>query len=97
MLSDTPPTDGEVAAMSSREYRSYEARVRRAAQRQGLALCKSRTRDPRALDYGTYGLVQVTAPGGHWRSRLLVVGDHSTGYGCALNEIHAALVERAVP
>jgi hypothetical protein len=31
-------------------------RLRRAAQRQGLTLSKSRRRDPRATDYGTYQL-----------------------------------------
>jgi hypothetical protein len=36
-----------------------ENRVRRAAQRQGLALMKSRRRDERALDYGMYMLVNV--------------------------------------
>ena len=32
-------------------------RLRRAAQRRGLALMKSRRRDPRAFDYGTYMLI----------------------------------------
>jgi hypothetical protein len=31
-----------------------ENRLRRAAQRQGLVLQKSRRRDPRAVDYGVY-------------------------------------------
>ena len=34
-----------------------ENRLRRMAERQGLALRKSRRRDPRALDYGAYYLV----------------------------------------
>jgi hypothetical protein len=34
-----------------------ENRVRRMAARQGLQLVKSRTRDPRALDYGSYMLL----------------------------------------
>ena len=33
-----------------------ELRLRRMAERQGLALRKSRTRDPRALNYGVYWL-----------------------------------------
>jgi len=36
-----------------------ENRLRRAAERQGLALSKSRRRDPRALDYGTYTLTDL--------------------------------------
>jgi hypothetical protein len=35
-----------------------ENRLRRMAERQGLRLRKSRRRDPRALGYGTYDLVQ---------------------------------------
>jgi hypothetical protein len=34
-----------------------ENRIRRMAARQGLQLVKSRTRDPRALDYGSYMLL----------------------------------------
>jgi hypothetical protein len=34
-----------------------ENRARRAASRQGLKLLKSRRRDPRALDFGMYALV----------------------------------------
>ncbi len=35
-----------------------ENRLRRMAERQGLALRKSRRRDPRAVDFGTYMLVE---------------------------------------
>lgn len=37
--------------------KARESRVRRLAARQGLALRKSRTRNPDAVDYGGYGLV----------------------------------------
>ena len=33
-----------------------ENRIRNAARRQGLTLTRNRTRDPRALDFGTYRL-----------------------------------------
>lgn len=36
-----------------------ENRLRRMADRQGLRLVKSRRRDPRAIDYGGYMLVDV--------------------------------------
>ena len=36
-----------------------ENRLRRAADRQGLRLLKSRSRDPRAIDYGLFALVDV--------------------------------------
>lgn len=40
-----------------------ENRLRRMADRQGLALRKSRRRDPRAIDYGAYGLVDPRTGG----------------------------------
>jgi hypothetical protein len=36
-----------------------ENKLRRMAERQGLRLQKSRRRDPRALDFGTYRLVDA--------------------------------------
>ena len=86
------PTREQLNAMTDAEYKVYENLIRRMAKRQGLQLEKSRRRDPRAYHYGTYQLVQVTAPGGHWRSRILVAGDHQTGYGMSLDEIHKELL-----
>ena len=45
-----------MAAKATAE-RVRENRVRRMAERQGLALRKSRRRDPYAIDYGTYWLI----------------------------------------
>lgn len=39
-------------------YKVRENRARRMAERQGLALIKSRRRDPRAIDYGRYGIAR---------------------------------------
>jgi hypothetical protein len=39
-----------------KEDKVRENRLRRMAYRQGLRLVKSRRRDPRALDYGSYAL-----------------------------------------
>jgi hypothetical protein len=58
-----------------------EARARRKAQREGLALQKSRTRNPGVLDWGTY---------------MLVDPDHNrvvAGPGMSLSEVEAALNE----
>jgi hypothetical protein len=41
------------------ETKMLENRLRRAAERQGLKLKKSGTRDPRALDYGLFALVDI--------------------------------------
>ena len=63
-----------------------ENRLRRAAQRQGLMLTKSRRRDPRAYDYGTYMLVDH-------QTNTLVAGSSQSGYGLSLDEIETALNE----
>jgi hypothetical protein len=42
--------------MSDTSERTREQRIRRMADRQGLKLIKSRTRDPYAKDYGLYWL-----------------------------------------
>src|SRR4051812_1755129 len=39
--------------------KSHETRLRRMAERQGLRLEKSRRRDPRALDYGRFMLLDA--------------------------------------
>jgi len=64
----------------------YENRLRRMARRQGLSLAKSRRRDTRAVDWGTYGLLDAN-------SGTVACGDTSTGYGMSLDEIEAALNE----
>jgi hypothetical protein len=63
---------------------SREQRLRRAAKRQGLRLVKSRRRDPRAHDYGSYALVDVY-------TNMLVAGDQNTGYGLGLDEVEESL------
>ncbi len=47
----------DLSKMTDSEYKVLENRLRRAARRQGLHLEKSRTRDPRASDYGKYWLL----------------------------------------
>lgn len=55
------------------------------AQRQGLALEKCRSRDPRAIGFGTYHLVNP------YNNTLEVWGSQN-GYGLDLDEIEAALM-----
>lgn len=45
--------------MPDQAEKVYENRLRRMAERQGLALSKSRRRDPRALDYGQWSLIDT--------------------------------------
>lgn len=54
------PTIDEINAMRPQEYKVLENKLRRAASRQRLRLEKSRLRDPRAIGYGTYQLVDVS-------------------------------------
>jgi hypothetical protein len=56
-----------------------ENRLRRAATRQGLRLEKSRRRDPRAFDYGTYMLLDA--------STNTVVHGNPNGYGLSLVDV----------
>lgn len=78
---------GIVSGMtSSTDEKVRENRLRRMAERQGLRLTRSRRRDTRALDYGTYGLVDVA-------TGYLAAGSTSTGYGLSLDEVEAALTK----
>ncbi len=62
-------TDGDESATAEKVR---ENRLRRMAKRQGLALAKSRTRDPRALDYDRWWIVDpslnaiVAGEPGYW-------------------------------
>jgi hypothetical protein len=64
-----------------------ENRARRAAERQGVRLVKSRRRDPRALDYGRYWF--ALAEGAKDRNRDLPVPSPARGF--TLDEIEALL------
>ena len=59
--------------------------VRRMAKRQGLELKKSRRRDPRALDYGSYWLVDIEL-------NAIVAGGR---YGISLDQVDAWLTDGA--
>ena len=45
--------------MTDWSFKTRENRMRRIADRQGLRLIKSRSRDTNALDYGLYALIMV--------------------------------------
>lgn len=61
-----------------------ENRVRRMAERQGLRLEKSRRRDPLALGFGTYGLIDI-------ETERIVFGPAGGMYGRRLEEVEAFL------
>ena len=61
-----------------------ENRLRRVAARRGLRLEKSRRRDPNAIDYGGYMLVDA------YRN-IVVAGASPHAYSCSLAEIEHEL------
>lgn len=68
------------------EEKVRENRLRRMAERQGMRLEKSRRRDERAVDYGTYHLVDE-------RTNAIVASGLQSGYGLDLDEIEETLTE----
>ncbi|MFR0358624.1 hypothetical protein [Streptomyces sediminimaris] len=72
--------------MTEQQRKVLENRLRRAAERQGLQLTKSRARDPRALTYGTYMLTDIA-------TNAIVAGDTQNGYGLDLDDVEKALTE----
>jgi len=75
----------------SDEEKIRENRLRRMAERQGLKLEKSRRRDPRAWDFGTYQLVDPY-------TNTIVAHNFATGrgYGLSLDEIEEYLAPEEV-
>jgi hypothetical protein len=60
-----------------------ENRLRRMAQRQGLAVHKTRRRDPRAIDYRAYWIIDPD-------SGAVVAGD--VRYGMTIEQVEAYLL-----
>jgi hypothetical protein len=63
-----------------------ENRLRRMAERRGWQLVKSRRRDPRAWDYGTYGIIDPYT--NSWVAMDFALG---RGYGLDLDQIEERL------
>jgi hypothetical protein len=61
-----------------------ENRLRRMAERQGLRLEKSRRRDPRAVDFGGYMLIDIT-------TNRVVLGSGAFPYQADLDDVEAHL------
>lgn len=64
-----------------------ENRVRRMAERQGLTLSKSRRRDPKALDFGGYMLINAS-------TNTVVAGSDPSPYSLSLDEAEGWLNDR---
>ena len=61
-------------------YKIRENRLRRMAERQGLAVCKSKRRDPRAVDYGLYHILDTS-------NNSLIAGAWPNDYSMTLDEV----------
>ena len=76
----------EDTVSSDRNEKVRENRLRRAAARQGLTLCKSPSRDVRAIEHGTYMLADTA-------TNTVAASGLQSGYGLTLDEVEAALVD----
>ena len=65
----------------------WENRLRRMAKRQALQLMKSRVRDPRAVDFGRYMIVDPY-------TNTIVAGGHG-GFDLTIDQVEAYLTEDA--
>ena len=72
--------------MQNAADRRREAGLRRAAARMGLALRKSRARDPMRMDFGRYRIVNVAAD-------YVVAGRFPYGYTLDLDAVEEVLEE----
>jgi hypothetical protein len=74
------PAERDLSAMSDQEYKVLENRLRRMLDRQGYRLLKSRARDPRAITYGGYMIVDHEVGGA-------AAGGEGRGYTLDLNDV----------
>jgi len=61
-----------------------ENRLRRMAERQGMQLIKSRRRDPKAIDFGGYMLVDIA-------TNAAVIGGSPYAYSASLEDVERHL------
>jgi hypothetical protein len=67
-----------------RHFKVRENRLRRVAERRGLRLEKSRRRDPNAIGFGGYMLVDTCR-------NFLVLGGGAFGYSATLDDVESYL------
>jgi hypothetical protein len=67
-----------------------ENRLRRMAERQGLRLTRSRRRDPRAIDYGGYMIVDA-------ETNVVMAGGTPVPFFLSLDDVEAWLTDDSKP
>jgi hypothetical protein len=80
------PSKKEIQDMTTQDYKVLENKLRRAAERQGFRLEKSRVRDPRAISHGSYQLVDN-------RTNTVAGAGLQSGYGFDLSDVAKFLFE----
>jgi hypothetical protein len=74
-----------IEKMTPVEYKIFENRLRRMAERQGFQLSKSRLRDPRAIGFGGYMIVNS-------KTNSIEAGGHPNVHSMNLDEVEAFLL-----
>jgi hypothetical protein len=75
---------GEQEADRMSKEKTRENRLRRMAARQGLQLTRSRRRDPRAIDFGGFMLIDIYRDTG-------IMGDQPYAFSATLDDVEAYL------
>lgn len=73
-----------LSSMGSNDQKVHENRLRRMAERQGLRLEKSRRRDPRALDYDRWYILDT-------QTRTVIAGLDAGRHAMTLAQVEAFL------
>jgi hypothetical protein len=71
--------------MTPVEFKTFENRLRRMASRQGYELNKSRLRDPRAIGFGGYMIIDAS-------TNHVVAGAHPHAHSMSLDEVETWLL-----
>ena len=85
-MTNTETTSQEPAGERA-EDEALESRLRGRATQQGLQVVKSRSRDPRALDYGMFMIVDLA-------TKSAVAGELGTANALSLAEVEQYLTRR---
>ena len=73
-----------LSSMTDQDVKVRENRIRRMAERQGLQLEKSRRRDPLALDYDRWFIVDAS-------TRTVIAGSVAGRHGWTLDQVETFL------
>lgn len=87
--SGTPKPFRTLPKMEKDEDKIRENRLRMVARRRGLVLVKSRRRDLKAVDFGTYMLLDPS------NNDVIVASSLPNGYGLSLDDVEREIENRS--